>query len=93
VDTVIRIGVLTPHEVAGPEPEFAAMAPGRLATRVARVTGSAGAAGRGGPTSPADLGTLATAPFPDRAARQLLTVASGRREQSGRWKQRSNVPC
>jgi maleate isomerase len=73
VGTVIRIGVLTPHEVAGPEPEFAAMAPGRLTTRVARVTGSAGAGGSGGPTSPADLAALATAPFPDRAAEQLLT--------------------
>lgn len=72
MDTVIRIGVLTPHEVPGPEPEFAAMAPGRLATRVARVTGAAGAAGSCGPTSPAELAALATAPFPDRAAGQLL---------------------
>jgi len=73
VDAVIRIGVLTPHAVAGPELEFAAMAPGRLLTRVARVTGTAGAGGSGGPTSPADLAALATAPFPDRAAGQLLT--------------------
>lgn len=73
VGTVIRIGVLTPHEVAGPELEFAAMAPGRLATRVARVTGTAGAGGSGGPTSPDDLAALAAAPFPDRAAEQLLT--------------------
>lgn len=72
VDTVIRVGVLTPHEVAGPEPEFAAMVPGRLATRVARVTGTEDPGG-GGPTSPADLAALAAAPFPDRAAQQLLT--------------------
>jgi hypothetical protein len=72
VETVIRIGVLTPHEVAGPEPEFAAMAPGRLATRVAPITGTPGAGGSGGPTSPADLAALAAAPFPDRAAKQLL---------------------
>src|SRR5262249_6409949 len=38
VDTVIRVGVLTPHEVPGPEVEFAAMAPGRLAMRVVRTT-------------------------------------------------------
>lgn len=73
VDTVIRVGVLTPHEVAGPEPEFAAMAPGCLATRVARVTGTEDAGGSGGPTSPADLAALTAAPFPDRAAEQLLT--------------------
>lgn len=48
------------------------MAPGRLATRVARVTGTAQAGSSGGPTSPADLVALATAPFPDRAAEQLL---------------------
>lgn len=69
--TVIRIGVLSPHEVAGPEPEFAAMASGRVATRLARVTGTAGAGG--GPVSPAELAALAAAPFPDRAAGQLLT--------------------
>lgn len=65
---MICVGVLMPHEVPGPDPEFAAMAPGRLATRVVRVTGSTGAVGSGGPTSPADLGALATAPFRDRAA-------------------------
>jgi maleate isomerase len=73
VDTVIRIGVLTPHEVPGPEVEFAAMAPGRLATRVVRITGAAGAGGGGGPVSPAALGPLTTAPLLDRAAEQLLT--------------------
>jgi hypothetical protein len=71
VDTVIRIGVLTPHEVPGPEVEFAAMAPGHLATRVVRVTAAAGA-DSGGPVSPAALGPLTTAPLLDRAARQLL---------------------
>jgi len=49
------------------------MAPGRLATRVARMTGSAGAGGSGGPVSPAELSSLSTAPFLDRAAGQLLT--------------------
>lgn len=73
VDIVIRVGVLTPHEVPGPEVEFAAMAPGRLATRVVRITGAAEAGGSGGPVSPAALGPLTTAPLLDRAAGQLLT--------------------
>jgi maleate isomerase len=73
VDTVIHVGVLTPHEVPGPEVEFAAMAPGRLITRVERITGAAGAGTSGGPVSPADLGPLTTAPLLDRAARQLVT--------------------
>jgi maleate isomerase len=72
VDTVIRVGVLTPHEVPGPEVEFAAMAPGQLATRVVRITGAAGG-GSGGPVSPAALGPLTAAPALDRAAGQLLT--------------------
>src|SRR5262249_8049053 len=73
VDTVIRIGVLTPHGVPGPEVEFAAMAPGRLTVRVVRITGTTDAGGSGGPVSPADLATLATAPALDRAAGHLLT--------------------
>jgi len=73
VDTVIHVGVLTPHEVPGPEVEFAAMASGRVATRVTRVTGAAGAGGSGGPVSPAELGPLTTAPLLDRAAGQLVT--------------------
>jgi maleate cis-trans isomerase len=73
VDTVIRVGVPTPHEVPGPEVEFAAMTPGRLATRVARITGPAEAGRSGGPVSPAALGPLTTAPSLDRAAGQLLT--------------------
>jgi maleate isomerase len=72
VETVIRVGVLTPHEVPGPEVEFAAMAPGRLATRVVRITGAAEAGGSGGPVSPAALRALTTAPSLDRAAEQLL---------------------
>ena len=75
MDTVIRVGVLTPHEVPGPEVEFAAMAPGRLAMRVVRTTGAADAGDSGGPVSPAALRTLITAPFLDRAAEQLLMDA------------------
>ena len=73
METVIRIGVLTPHEVPGPEVEFAVMAPGRLATRVVRITGVEGASDGGGPVSPAELGPLTTAPWLDRAAGQLVT--------------------
>jgi uncharacterized protein len=40
-DTVIRIGVLTPHVAAGPEAELPAMAPGRVMTCVARVASGA----------------------------------------------------
>jgi len=71
--TVIHIGVLTPHEVPGPEVEFAAMAPGCLTTRVVRITSTAEAGGSDGPVSPAVLGPLTTAPSVDRAAGQLLT--------------------
>ena len=73
METVIRIGVLTPHEVPGPEVEFAVMTPGRLATRVVRITGVEGASDGGGPASPAELGPLTTAPLLDRAAGQLVT--------------------
>jgi maleate isomerase len=69
---MIDVGVLTPHEVPGPEVEFAAMAPGRLAARVVRITGAAGPGGSG-PVSPAALGPLTTAPLLDRAAGQLVT--------------------
>jgi maleate isomerase len=72
VDTVISVGVLTPHEVPGPEVEFAAMAPGRLVTRVVRITGAAEAGGSDGPVSPAALRALTSAPGLDRAVEQLL---------------------
>src|SRR5262249_33089604 len=64
---------MTPHEAPGPEVEFAAMAPGRLAMRVVRTAGAADAGDSGGPVSPAALRTLTTAPFLDRVAEQLLT--------------------
>ena len=70
---MIRIGVLTPHAAPGPEAEFAAMAPGRLAIRVARVRGTADAGGTGSPASPAALAALTSAPSLDRAAGQLVT--------------------
>jgi maleate isomerase len=57
---VIRIGVLTPHAAIGPEEEFPAMAPGRLATEVVRIPPEAGRVGpeSGAPTSPAALRAL-----------------------------------
>lgn len=61
----VRLGVLTPHDTPGPEVEFAALAPGRIVTRLARV---AGAAGAGEPTSATDLAARTAAPFLDRAA-------------------------
>jgi len=70
---VIRIGLLTPHAAAGPEEEFAAMAPGRLVTRVVRVLSDGidvGAASEP-PTTPAGLRKLAAAPLLDNAARSL----------------------
>lgn len=69
---MIRTGVLTPHGAPGPEVEFAAMAPGRLATRVVRVT--AEASGRLPSAAALDELTAATAaPVLERAAGQLLT--------------------
>ena len=67
---VIGIGVLTPHAAPGPEAEFTAMAPGRLATYLTLVGAAADARGI---ISPADLRTLTAEPFPDRAAEQLTT--------------------
>jgi maleate isomerase len=72
VDSVIRIGVLTPHEAPGAEAEFPAMAAGHLTTRVVRITGAADACGDDGLVSPAALSPLTTAPLLDRAAGQLL---------------------
>jgi maleate isomerase len=67
---VIRIGVLTPHTTPGPENEFAAMGGGRIATRVAHVTGRTG--GPGDPATSSDLRTRTTPAYLDRAAHRLL---------------------
>jgi maleate isomerase len=69
-DTVIRIGVLTPHAALGPEAEFPEMAPGRVVSCVARVP-SGGASAVGGPTSSAGLRGLTAAEYLDPAAEQL----------------------
>ena len=70
---MIRIGVLTPHEVPGPEVEFTVMAPRRLTVHVAHITGTTGPGGGAGPVSPAELGPLTTGPLLDCAAGQLVT--------------------
>jgi len=74
----IRIGVLTPHAAIGPEEEFPAMAPGRLVTRVARVSSDALAVGDTGnqPTTPPALRALTALPDLRDAARMLATSSS-----------------
>jgi maleate isomerase len=62
---VIRIGVVTPHAAIGPEAEFPAMAPGRVTTCVARVSGGESAAADS--ATPSGLRALATPPFLDEA--------------------------
>jgi maleate isomerase len=70
---VIRIGVLTPHAAIGPEEEFPAMAPGRVATEVVRIPTEAGLAGAasGAPTTPAGLRALTEPLVLDEAAKLL----------------------
>jgi maleate isomerase len=71
-DTVIRIGVLSPHAAIGPEAEFPAMAPGRVTTRVERVSSDAAAVGVGAnPPTPSELRALTLPPFLDEAAETL----------------------
>ncbi len=76
MDGHIRIGVLTPHHTIGPEAEFAAMAPGQVITRVARVPSDVGHSGRAStPTSPSVLGSLTKSPVLDDAARTLAATS------------------
>jgi maleate isomerase len=68
---LIRIGVPTPHAAIGPEDEFQAMAPGRLLTRVVRVSSDAVTVGAESdrPTTPRGLRALTAArPLDDAAA-------------------------
>jgi maleate isomerase len=68
----IRLGVLTPHDAAGPEAEFPAMAPGRVLTCVARVAADAPAVSGGADsTTPAGLRELTALPLFDEAAELL----------------------
>jgi maleate isomerase len=66
---VIRIGVLTPHAAVGPEAEFAAMAPGRLVTRVVRIQDERVS---GDPATAAALVALTDPVLLDRGADELL---------------------
>jgi maleate isomerase len=71
-DTVIRIGLLSPHTAIGPEAEFPAMASGRVVTRVAHVSADAAAAGvRASPTILSGLRALTAPPVLDAAADML----------------------
>jgi maleate isomerase len=70
---VIRIGVLTPHAAVGPEEELPAMAPGRLVTRVVRISAASAAGLPSGspPTSAEGLRALTLPPLLDDAAKIL----------------------
>lgn len=67
---MIHIGVLTPHAAIGPEVEFAAMAPGRLTTRVARVSTEDAATS---PPTPAAAAGWMEPPLLDDGAEMLAT--------------------
>jgi len=74
-DRVIRIGVLTPHGAAGPEVEFAAMAPGRLVTAVTRVSNAkARASVTTGPPTTVAARALMASPLLDDAAEATGSV-------------------
>jgi maleate isomerase len=84
-DSVISIGVLTPHAAAGPAAELPDMAPGRVVTHVSRIPAPGGSASVPGapPTSPSGLRALtvpsaldeAVAAFP-RGAVDVIGYAS-----------------
>jgi maleate isomerase len=63
---VITIGILTPHATPGPEVELPAIAPGSVATRVARIVE------RDPPTTAPELRALTAPAFLDPAADALL---------------------
>jgi maleate isomerase len=54
-DSLIRVGVLTPHAAIGPEAELPAMAPGRVITCVARISTDAVEASSPAPPAPSAL--------------------------------------
>ena len=63
----VTVGVLTPHAAPGPEAEFPEMAPGRIATQVARVSIAGGEMERP-PVSPAELRVAAASDVLAKAA-------------------------
>lgn len=74
-ESVIRIGVVSPHAAIGPEAEFPAMAPGRVVTCVARVPGATAADVGGDSTTPFGLRGLCAPALLDEAA-DLLAQSS-----------------
>ncbi|UYM05607.1 aspartate racemase/maleate isomerase family protein [Solicola gregarius] len=69
-DSTVRIGVLTPHVAAGPEVEFAAMAP-EVVTTVARVSGQGAASSIATGPNPLAARTLTAPDLLDDAADSL----------------------
>ena len=65
---MISLGVLTPHAAAGPEVELPDMAPGRVVTRISRITAPDLSAPRTPPTSGAGLRALTAPSVLDEAA-------------------------
>lgn len=74
---VLTVGVLTPHAAAGPEAEFAEMAPGRVTAVVARVRPAGAAASWIPPTSAPGLRVLADPSTVERAAAPFGTGSVG----------------
>jgi maleate isomerase len=73
-DGVITIGLLTPHTAVGPEAEFPAMAPGRIMTRVARISTNDAAAAGTTPTSQLALRASTKPPLLDDATEVLAAA-------------------
>ncbi len=67
-DGAICVGILTPHLAPGPEVELPAMAPGRVATKVARISAPGVVANSGGTPQPTGLRALATPDALEEAA-------------------------
>jgi maleate isomerase len=70
----ISVGILTPHLAAGPEVELPAIAPGLVATQVARISVPGVVASSGGTPQPTGLRELAT---PDALEEAATAFAPG----------------
>jgi maleate isomerase len=68
-DRMVSVGLLTPHAAVGPEAEFPEMAPGRVATRIVRISEpGATPPDTEPPTSPSGLRALTAPGAVDEAA-------------------------
>lgn len=67
-DDMISVGVLTPHNAAGPDVEFPLIAPGRVATHIARVSAPGVTTSSGETPQPTGLRELATPQALQKAA-------------------------